>query len=227
MSDRETLDGLPTISVEVVADHSATVPGDHGFLRMRRLTLRNRYEDGSESETYRYDLVDRAAMDAVAIVLVAGEGEGCSVCLRSALRPPLAFRGEYAIPLPEPAPNPVQWELPAGLIEPEERGESGIRACAAREALEEVGIELAPEAFSRLGPAATLTPGVLGEKVHFVVARVDPSRRGIPTEDGSPVEERAEVRFVPLADALAAARDGRLGDVKTEVGLRRLAEQSR
>ena len=73
----------------------------------------------------------------------------------------------------------------------------------------------------------TLSPGVLAEKLHFFVAEVDPSTRGTPTEDGTPVEERAEVRFVTLDHALAACRDGRVADLKTETAIRRLQDHLR
>jgi len=223
MSRPGSLDGLPRVRVEVVEDRTASARCDEGFLRMRRLVLRNVHEDGHRSAEYRYDLVEREAMDAVAIVLVARDETGSRVCLRSALRPPLAFRPGYALPLPEPEPIAVLWEIPAGLVEADEHGVEGLRACAARETLEEVGLALAPDAFGPLGPAASLSPGVIGEKIHFLYAVVDPGARGVPTEDGSPVEARAEVRFVPIADALAAVRDGRIADLKTEVAVRRIA----
>lgn len=207
----------PAIEVAVVADDTATARCDEGFLKLRRLTLENRYPDGSRSAPYRYDLVDRDALDAVAIVLFARGPEGVEVCLRTALRPPLALRDD--------ATSGVQWEIPAGLIEPEERGPEGARRCAAREALEEVGATLAAEAFEALGPPVTLSPGVMAERLWFVCAAVDPAALVTPTEDGSPVEERAEVRFVALDDALAACRDGRVSDIKTETGVRRLAER--
>jgi len=211
------LEGRPEIQVDVVEDRSSEARCDVGFLKLRRLTLRNRYADGTSSAEYPYDLVLRDALDAVAIVLVSrGEGEP-RVCLRSALRPPLAFRDDGA--------RCVQWEVPAGLIEPNEGGRQGVFACAAREALEEVGVTLEPSAFSTLGPAVSLSPGVMAEKLHFAVANVDPAVRVVPTEDGTPVEERAEVRFVALSDALAACRAGIVQDVKTELALRRLAER--
>jgi ADP-ribose pyrophosphatase len=213
----------PAVDVEVIEDRTATSRCDRGFLRLRRLTLKNRYPDGAESAPYAYDLVERDALDAVAIVLFTREGE---VCLRSALRPPLAFRSSYAIPIAERT-GPVLWEVPAGLVEPDERGEDGLRRCCARETLEEVGLELGPEAFERLGPAACLSPGVLAEKLHYFAACVVPSLARTPTEDGSPVEERAEVRFIPIAEALRACRDGRIGDVKTETAIRRLDEHLR
>jgi ADP-ribose pyrophosphatase len=224
MSDDE-LDAPPRISVEVLDDHTASTGSGEGFLRVRRLTVKNRHADGHESEPYRYDMVERDAMDAVAIVLEADGVHGPLVCLRSALRPPLAFRPEYEIPL-EADGACVLWEVPAGLIEPDEKGVEGILACAARETLEEVGLTISPASFSLLGPACALSPGMVGEKVHFVHAHVDRSMRGTPTEDGSPVEERAQVRFVPIDEALAATRDGRIADVKTEIAIRRLAELS-
>ncbi|MEC7525182.1 MAG: NUDIX domain-containing protein [Myxococcota bacterium] len=221
-SDQDVLGPAPRVDVEVVEDR---LLGEGGFLRLRRMKLRNRWPDGHESAVYPYDLVERDATDAVGIVLWADPGAP-RICLRSALRPPLAFRPGYALPLDEPA-APVLWEVPAGLVEPSERGEDGLRGCAARETLEEVGLPIEPDRFARLGPAVTLSPGVLAEKLHFFVAEVDPERRGAPTEDGTPVEERAEVRFVPLAEALAACRDGRVADLKTETAIRRLEEHLR
>ncbi|MCA9608205.1 MAG: NUDIX hydrolase [Myxococcales bacterium] len=210
---------LPHVEIDVVEDRSASARCDVGFLRLRRLTLRNRYADGTRSETYAYDLVDRSALDAVAIVLIERTDGELRVCLRSAIRPPLALRegGDHA----------VQWEVPAGLIEPGEEGEAGVLACAAREALEEVGAALAPTDFTLLGPAVTLSPGVLAERLSFAMAEVDPAAFGEPTEDGTPVEERAKVRFLPLSRALAACAEGVIGDIKTELAIRRLADRER
>ncbi len=213
------LGSLPEIEIEVVEDRSATARCDVGFLRMRRLSLRNRYADGTRSATYAYDLVERTAMDAVAIVLVERGAEEPRVCLRSALRPPLGFR--------EDSDRAVQWEVPAGLIEPSEPGPAGVLACAAREALEEVGAELSADAFELLGGAVTLSPGVLAERLSFAVADVDPAAFVSPTEDGTPVEERAEVRFVPLSEALDACGSGLVTDIKTELAIRRLVDRER
>jgi ADP-ribose pyrophosphatase len=215
----------PAIEVVILEDRTAESRCDRGFLRLRRLVLKNRYPDGSESKPYPYDLVERDAIDAVVVLLHAdGEGGGePRVCIRSSLRPPLALRPGYRLPLPSEG-TAVIWEVPAGLVEAGEEGMDGLRRCAARETLEETGLEVEPSAFAPLGPPVYLTPGVIAEQVHFLTARVDPSLRGVPTEDGSPVEENAVVRFVPLGDALAACADGRIADSKTELGLRRLAE---
>ncbi len=221
MTGARPLSARPKVRIEIVEDRTAESRADEGFIRVRRLELRNHYEDGHASRAYAYDCAERAAMDAVAIVLVASDGR---VCLRSSIRPPVALRAGYALPLPG-TDDPTLFEVPAGLVEPNEHGEAGLRACAARESLEETGIAVAPDAFRRLGPAVYLTPGLVAEKIHAFVAEVDPASAGAPTLDGSPVEERARIEWIPLEEALAACRDGRIEDAKTELVLRRLAER--
>ncbi len=209
----------PRVEIEIVRDDT---PAREGFLQVRRLTLRNRYADGSQSREYRYDCAERDAMDAVGIVLI---DRGGRVCLRSSIRPPLSLRPGYAVPLKaEETGDPTLFEIPAGLVEADEQGEEGLRGCCARETMEEVGLDVSPASFARLGPAVHLTPGLIAEKIHFFWARVDADAAESPTMDGSPVEERAEIEWVPLDEALAACRDGRLCDIKTETALRRLVE---
>ncbi len=219
-SDGRALTQRPRVRVEVRSDRTAQSRPDEGFIRVRRLVLVNHHEDGQVSAPYPYDCAERTAMDAVGLVLHAADGR---VCLRSSIRPPLALRVGYALPIPG-TDDPTLFEIPAGLVETDEHGEEGLRSCSVRETMEEVGLEVAPEAFSRLGPAVYLTPGLIAEKLHFFHAQVDPSRATAPSLDGSPVEEGARIEWVPLADALAACRDGRIEDIKTELGLRRLAE---
>lgn len=210
----------PRVRIEVVGDRTATSRADEGFLRVRRVDLVNHYEDGSTSRPYAYDCAERAAMDAVAIVLHTADGR---VCLRSSIRPPVAFRAGYALPL-EGTTDPTLFEIPAGLVEKDERGDDGLRACCARETDEEVGLTVSPTSFARLGPAVYLTPGLIAEKIHLLHAQVDPREAKAPSLDGSPVEENARIEWVPLEEALAACRDGRIEDIKTELGLRRLAD---
>jgi ADP-ribose pyrophosphatase len=214
----------PGVEIEIVRDESASMRSNEGFVRVRRLVLRNRYTDGTTSREYRYDCAERDAMDAVGILLLARDG---TVCLRSSIRPPVSLRATYTLPTGRESGDPTLFEIPAGLVELEEcaAGEDGLRRCCARETQEEVGLEVADGAFTRLGPAVYLTPGVIAEKLHLFVAEVDSSTASAPTEDGSPVEERARIEWVPLAEAIEACRDGRICDVKTEVALRRLAER--
>jgi ADP-ribose pyrophosphatase len=209
----------PEVAIDVVEDRT---PSDGGFLRVRRLLLRNRYGSAEVSRDYAYDCVERAAIDAVAIVLYARTPD--RVCVRSAIRPPLSLRPSYALPIAATHADPTLFEIPAGLVEPDEHGEEGLRACAARETMEEVGLPIAADAFFRLGPAVFLSPGLSAEKIYFLAAEADPESAGAPSLDGSPVEERAIVRWLMLDDALDACRTGAIEDAKTEVAIRRLIE---
>ncbi len=195
-------------------------------MRVRHVTLQNQYADGRLSAPYDYFMAERNLLDAVAIVLYRRAPSGSvEVLLRSQLRPPLAFRERYEVPLLALGTGAVQWEVPAGLVEPGERGEAGLFRRASAEALEEAGYSIAPERFSMLGAASSLSPGLIAEKLHFVCAELaydEPCSEA--TGDGHAVEEGSESLFVELDQALAAIREGLVHDVKTEVGLYRLAQ---
>ena len=60
-------------AIEVVGDRTDDLGPDEGFLRYRRLTVRNRYADGSTSESYPCDVVSRLRVDAVAVVQSASD----------------------------------------------------------------------------------------------------------------------------------------------------------
>jgi ADP-ribose pyrophosphatase len=211
----------PRVDIEIVRDDTRSKGSHEGFVRVRRLVLKNVYADGTASREYHYDCAERDAIDAVGIVLVARDGR---ICLRSSIRPPVSLRNGYGVPIAEKHADPTLFEIPAGLVETSEKGEEGLRACSARETLEEVGIDVPPSAFTRLGPAVFLTPGLIAEKIHFLVAEVDPASAGAPSMDGSPVEERAKIEWVSLDEALDACRDGRICDVKSEVAIRRVID---
>ena len=74
--------------IEIVSDLSDAMRSDEGFIRIRRLELRNHYEHGQSSREYRYDCVERDAIDAVGIILVDKASGAPLVCLRSSIRPP-------------------------------------------------------------------------------------------------------------------------------------------
>lgn len=200
-----------------------------GFLVVREHRMRVRYADGSVSDAFPYSIVDRTRLDAVVIVAhFVGPDGARRVCLRSAIRPPVGLRsgdeaaadaGAFAR-----APTPELWELPAGLVEVDERSPEGVRACAQRELLEELGYDVAPEALSPLGRPVFPAPGMIAERQFFFHVAVDPSARRTPTEDGSALERHAGIVDVPLDVALEACRTGAIEDGKTELALRRLAE---
>jgi ADP-ribose pyrophosphatase len=116
------------------------------------------------------------------------------------------------------------WELPAGLVEDDERSREGLRRCAARELHEEVGIAVDPAALLPLGPSGFPAPGIIGERHFFFHVEIDPAQIRVPLEDGSALERQARIAAVGLDEALALTRAGVIEDEKTELALRRLAE---
>jgi ADP-ribose pyrophosphatase len=218
MSEKRTaLSELPATRLEVVEELSP--PGQTGFLRLIRRRYVAHYPDGSKSEPFVYDEIARAALDAAVIVAHVARGAERLVYLRSAVRPPLAMRagkaGVYGL-----------WELPAGLIEPEEANDAdGALRCAARELHEEVGFDVPLERFRALGAVVWPVPAVIAERHFFFEVEVDPAELKSPTLDGSPLERLGEVCTLELAAALALCRNGTIEDSKTELGLRRLAER--
>jgi ADP-ribose pyrophosphatase len=214
---------LPKHVLELVEERPSR--DDPGFLSLRRLVFRVRFPDGSESAPFHYDAVGRSRLDAVVIAAHYRDADGGRrVFLRSCVRPPLFVRPMEARPVPEKDTLGALWELPAGLVEDDERSPEGLRRCAARELLEEIGFAVPPAALLPLGPSTFPAPGMIGERHFFFHVEVDPARRVVPTEDGSALERDALVVAAPLAEAIALARTGAIEDAKTELGLRRLAE---
>jgi ADP-ribose diphosphatase len=213
---------LPEISLELIEDLSP--PAADGFLRLCRRRLALHFPDGEASEQFVYDAVDRAAIDAVVIAAHFSARGARSVYLRSAVRPPVALRDATRSPVDEAAPSSL-WELAAGLVEPDEQSEVGLRRCAQRELAEELGFRVEVDALRTLGPSTFPAPGICAERHFFFEVEVDPAARGEPELDGSPLERGGVVCAVTLADALDACRAGAIEDAKTELALRRLAER--
>lgn len=203
---------VPKVELEVVADRTVQTD-ERGFLKVRSVDLVAVRPDGTRSERFPYDVLDRNAIDAAIMVAHHEENGRIHVYLRSAVRPPLALRPRDPMP-------PSVWEVPAGLIEPDERP----AAAAARELEEELGFTVREEDMIPLGPSAYPAPGFIGELHHYFHVRVDPRTRREPSGDGSPLEHGARIESVPLDEALDACRRGEVPDAKTELTLRRLVE---
>lgn len=217
------LPALPKHTIAVVEERPSLDPP--GFLRLRRMMLRVRFEDGTESAPFEYDTVDRDRLDAVVIAAHYRGADGRRrVFLRSALRPPVALRPLAVRPLPERETLGALWELPAGLVEMDERSPEGLRRSAARELLEEVGVAVDPAALAALGPSTFPAPGMVGERHFFFHVEVNPEKLATPTEDGSALERGAIIAAIPVDEAIALCRRGEIEDGKTELALRRLAE---
>jgi ADP-ribose pyrophosphatase len=205
---RATLPELPKVELETVREARV---GEGGFLHLRRTEL-VAVQQGARSAPFAYDAVDRRAFDAAIMVVHHLEGGQRHVWLRSCIRPPLVLR---------PGPlTAVLWEVPAGLVEPDE----SPRAAAAREIAEELGFHVPESALAELGPPAFPAPALIGEVHHFFHVEVDPKTRTEPAGDGSPLEAGASIVSVSLDEALAACRRGDLRDEKTELALRRLLD---
>ncbi|MGO1769431.1 MAG: NUDIX domain-containing protein [Microbacterium sp.] len=111
------------------------------------------------------------------------------------------------------------WEIPAGLRDV--AGEDPVET-AARELAEEV--DLTAREWARLGEFA-LTPGGSDERIVVFLATGLAS-----TDEPFPRHaEEADIRtmWVPLADAVAAIREGRVANATTAIGVLTAAERLR
>jgi ADP-ribose pyrophosphatase len=200
--------------------------GEGGFLAIRRLRMRNRRADGSVSLPYVCDAIARPyGQDAVVVVVYARTAAGVQVLVRDGLRPALlAGRDPAQAPLPEPAPGMFLTELVAGILEPGDIGETGLRQRTALEVAEEAGFIIDPAAVTVLGAGTYPSPGSMVEKFYFTAIEVDPAAQQALSGDGSPMEEGARTRWWPLDAAIEACVRGELTDLKTELGLRRLRD---
>jgi ADP-ribose pyrophosphatase len=223
------------MSVQAVVGYEVegdTLVGDEaGFFRVRRLRLRNRRPDGSRSEPYVCEFVERPkGHDAVVVaIFTRAGGGGVRVLVREALRPALAFgREASALAIPDERPYLGFIEVVAGIVERSDRGEAGIRERAAAEVEEEAGYEVSPEQVFFLGAGTFPTPGSMAEKYWLLAVEIDDvAAAGTPAGDGSPMEEGGRMTWLALDEAIAACVAGRIEDAKTELVLRRLADHLR
>jgi ADP-ribose pyrophosphatase len=148
------------------------------------------------------------------------------VLLRDGLRPPLSVgRPADRQVVPDPREYLFLTELVAGIVEVHDKGEPGLRRRAAEEVLEEAGYRIDPAAIVPLGHGVFPSPGSCAEKFYLMAAEIaDPADQHPLEGDGSPMEEGATVRWVPLEEALAMCARGEIEDGKTELGLRRLKD---
>ncbi|NTX35795.1 NUDIX hydrolase [Myxococcus sp. CA033] len=211
--------------IEIIEDFSATARCDEGFLRVKRLRCRNRRADGSSSPVYRVDVVDRPRLDAVSVLVYRRGAAGLEVLTRMNLRPAAYFRKDQrdAMTVPDPGAGYLRVEeIVAGLLEPEDKGEEGLRRRAAEEVREEAGYAVRPEDIQLLGGSFFLAPGILSEKVFPSAVDVTDVKQEEPEGDGSPLEEGTLLQWRPLQEVLDACRRGDIPDAKTEVSLTRL-----
>ena len=219
---------LLVAKIEVVEDRTAGSACDEGFLRVQRLSLRNTYTDGSESDPYPCDIVSRRSVDAVAVVLYHKDERGrVYVHYREGCRPPVWLRRTKQDELPHKDARAYDriGEIVAGVLEPGDTAPDGIRKRGAAEAHEEAGYEVDPSRVVELGQEGFFpSPGVTDEKVYLAAVEVDPSEKGHAHGDGSIMEEGTRMVTLELREAIARCRRGEIPDAKTELGFLRLAD---
>ena len=213
-------------ALDIVEDFTATARCDEGFLHVRRLRVRNRRDDGSTSPVYRVDVVDRPRLDAVAVLVYRRGPRGLELLTRQNLRPAAYFRKDKQPTVPDGRVHLFCEEIVAGLLEPSDSGEPGLKHRAAEEVLEEAGYRVQAEAVELLGPPFLLAPGILSEKIFLAAADVTGL---VPEEaqgDGSPLEEGGALSWRTVSELRAAIDAGVIQDAKTEIALHRfLARQ--
>ncbi len=213
-------------SIEIVEDRTSESRCDAGFLRIARLRLRNHYEDGVQSDVYACDVLSRPGSDAVVAVLFEIDGhKTVRVLLRDGARPPIYLRRNRTFVHPDPRVYFSLKELVAGMVEPTDgAGDEGLVRRAAAEADEEVGLRVPTESFRVIGGETFASPGTSDEKLYFCAGPVELAAAGPGRGDGSVMEERSRVVTAELGEAIRACRSGEIPDMKTEVGLLRLAD---
>jgi ADP-ribose pyrophosphatase len=222
----EGREGRGLRSIEIVEDRTAESRCDEGFLRVARLRLRNHYDDDSKSEVYACDVLSRPGSDAVVAVLYEIDGRRkVRVLLRDAPRAPVYLRRHKRFVHPDPRVYASLMELVAGMVE-ESDGPSDAGLCrrAAVEAEEEADLRLSPEGFRVIGGETFASPGTGDEKLYFCAGAADTSKADPGRGDGSVMEECARLVTLELGEAIEACRSGAIPDMKTEVGLLRLAD---
>lgn len=217
MSGHKTLEALEVLDDRRVED---------GWLKLARRRLRNRYADGTVSAEYAADSAWRVGIDAVAVVAWRRRDGGVEVLLREYLRPGIDLRARLDPPVVDAwRPLPLLWEICAGIPEPDEQHADRFAACGARELAEEMGLHVAAADLRALGHGVYPSAGILTEVIHLFAAEVPADAEpAAAAGDGTPFEEAGRTRWWGLEEALAACRAGEIADAKTEVALRRLAE---
>ncbi|MDJ0976434.1 MAG: NUDIX hydrolase [Planctomycetota bacterium] len=222
------MDPKAPVDIEIVEDRTAGSRPDEGFLRVRRLVVRNVYADGSRSGTYNCDVLSRRRPDAVAVLPYEQGADGTvRVALRTGTRPVVYLRKHKDLLHPDEGDLLLLLEMPAGLLEEEDAGEAGIANRAALECAEETGIRVDTASIEPLDGPLFPSPGVSDEKVFFRAVRSALDAVGERTTDGSVMEEAGELVVLELDEAIARCRAGTLPDMKTEIALVRLRDRLR
>ncbi len=210
-------------SIEVI---ERKVLGAGGFLRLERMTLANRYADGSLSKRYRVDMVHRKGTDSVAIFPYYIDGRGkLKVYLKRGIRAPIYFRKELHLPSPDSRDNLYAHEAVAGSLEERDQGVGAIALRAQEELLEELGFQVEVDEIRSLGGGFFPSQGMASEKIHLVSVQVSPEKKREALGDGSVNEAEALTEVLEGKTILKMCEKGEIEDPKIEIGVFRLCKK--
>jgi 8-oxo-dGTP pyrophosphatase MutT (NUDIX family) len=210
--------GRYAVGVDLIQDISSTSGALEGFLRRHRHRVKTRLSDGTRTDVYVADFIDRDVnhRDAVAIAVFSRSATAVRVLLRRQVRYAAFLMSQDAL----------FTEVIAGLIEVPEPPKETVR----RELYEEAGLEVPLERIAHLGEPLFVLPGTATEQIVPMVAEVSEeellgAEGEAPPGDGSPMEVGAEHVTMTLTQALAFTRGESfpsIRDAKTEIVLERL-----
>lgn len=200
--------------------------GTDGFLRLERMTLANRYEDGSLSKRYRVDMVHRKGTDSVAILPYYIDERGrLQVYLKRGIRAPIYFRKDLSLPSPDSRDNLYAYEAVAGSLEERDQGTDAIALRAQEELLEELGFQAKVDEIRSLGGGFFPSQGMASEKIHLVSVQVSPEQKREALGDGSVNEAEALTEVLEAKKILKMCEKGEIEDPKIEIGVFRLCKK--
>ncbi len=202
------------------------VLNENGFLRLEKLKLKNRYEDGSSSREYASEMVHRRGTDSVAIIPYFFDGEGnLWIYVKRGIRPPVYRRRDLPLAVPDLSENLYIFEAIAGSLEEEDRNKSSVVKRAKEEILEELGFDVRIERFESLGGGFYPSHGQSSEKIHLLALKVDPEQKSQASGDGSVNEGDSLTELIEARKILEMCEKGKIEDPKIEIGVTRLCRK--
>jgi ADP-ribose pyrophosphatase len=195
-----------------------------GFLTLERMRVRNVYGDRTLSRPYRFEVLHRRGLDAVAILpfYFHGRTRRVMVLCKIGFRPGLRLRASLRKPLPDRRKYDWVIEAVAGSLEPGDRGERGITERARKELFEETGFRSSRRRSLGLGAGFFPSHGQSTEKIHLRAFEIDPRMHRESGGDGSVNEADSGTIAIEASRILGLCRSGLIEDPKLEVGVSRL-----
>src|SRR6266850_1446276 len=195
-----------------------------GFLLLERYRAKNLYRGGGASRPYRFEVLHRRGVDAVAIMpfFFDRRTRRLMVVCKVGFRPGLYLRHRLPLAARDRRAYTSVIEAVAGSLEPGDRGESGITARARAELIEETGMRPMARRGRDLGAGFFPSHGQSTEKVHLRAFQVDPEKALDPAGDGSVNEAGAGTIAIEARRIIDMCRAGLIEDPKLEVGVNRL-----